>query len=404
MDDDLPTQALPEHLPLRCVLMRGGTSKGVFLRAADLPSDPRQRDRVILALFGSPDPRQIDGLGGADILTSKVAIIGPPSRPDADVDYTFGQVSITEPVVDYDMNCGNISAAVGVYAIEEGLVRPTDPLTHVRVHNTNTRTVFTVSVPTLHGMPQVEGECRIDGVPGTGAEILLDYAGTAGAATGALLPTGRVRDSLTVPALRRSLEVSLVDLANLCLFVRAQDLGLAGTEGPGDLPASALDSIAAVKEAAAAVVGVRPDGLIPIPVLVAPPATYTTFLGTTVDAASVDLVARVVGGRPLVLHKAYPGTAAACTATAAAIPGTIPADVARPRAPGRWVIGHPSGTMTVASEVAEAGGTYRVARAAYARTARRLLDGVAYVRVRALEPDRVSARLLGARGGDTVNA
>ncbi len=150
--------------------------------------------------------------------------------------------------------------------------------------------------------------------------------------------------------------------------------------------------------------GVRPDGLIPIPVLVAPPATYTTFLGTTVDAASVDLVARVVGGRPLVLHKAYPGTAAACTATAAAIPGTIPADVARPRAPGRWVIGHPSGTMTVASEVAEAGGTYRVARAAYARTARRLLDGVAYVRVRALEPDRVSARLLGARGGDTVNA
>src|SRR5579875_3301065 len=127
MDDDLPTQALPEHLPLRCVLMRGGTSKGVFLRAADLPSDPRQRDRVILALFGSPDPRQIDGLGGADILTSKVAIIGPPSRPDADVDYTFGQVSITEPVVDYDMNCGNISAAVGVYAIEEGLVRPTDP-------------------------------------------------------------------------------------------------------------------------------------------------------------------------------------------------------------------------------------------------------------------------------------
>src|SRR5579884_2257892 len=117
MDDDLPTQALPEHLPLRCVLMRGGTSKG--------------------------------------------AIIGPPSRPDADVDYTFGQVSITEPVVDYDMNCGNISAAVGVYAIEEGLVRPTDPLTHVRVHNTNTRTVFTVSVPTLHGMPQVEGECRI---------------------------------------------------------------------------------------------------------------------------------------------------------------------------------------------------------------------------------------------------
>ena len=225
---------MSEQVAIRCVIMRGGTSRALFLRANDLPADPRARDAVVLALFGSPDPRQIDGLGGADILTSKVAVIGPASRGDADVDYTFGQVSIREPVVDYDINCGNISAAVGVYAIEEGYVRATDPITAVRVHNTNTGKVFVAYVPVREGRPAIEGECVVDGVPATGAEIVLDYTGTVGAATGRLLPTGRPRDVLDVPLLGRSMQVSIVDVANLCVVVAATDVGMTGTEEPAE--------------------------------------------------------------------------------------------------------------------------------------------------------------------------
>ncbi len=383
---------MSEQIPIRCILMRGGTSKGVFLRSNDLPADPAMRDRLILALFGSPDPRQIDGLGGADILTSKVAIMGPPTRPDADVDYTFGQVSISEAVVDYDINCGNLSAAAGVYAVEEGFVRATDPVTRVRVHNTNTRKVFAATVPTRNGGPVVEGDCAIDGVPGTGAEILLDYADTAGAATGTLLPTGRVRDALRVPSLGTTIDVTIVDLANLCIFFSPSALGMTGTEGPRELTARLIDAMVAVKEAAAAHLGIPVDGLIPLPVAVAPPVTYTTFLGTTVEAASIDLLVRLVGGRPPMLHKAFAGTAAACTAVAAALPGSVPHATARLRPDGRCILGHPSGVMAVFADVRREDGAFRVETAAYSRTARRLLEGTAFVRTALLQPIATVAR------------
>ena len=376
-----------EQIAIRCVVMRGGTSKGVFLRSEDLPADPVARDRIILAVFGSPDPRQIDGLGGADILTSKVAILGPPSHPGADLDYTFGQVSITEPVVDYDINCGNLSAAVGVYAVEEGFVRPAEPVTRVRVHNTNTGKVFVASVPTRAGAPVVEGDCAIDGVPGTGAEVLLDYAGTAGAATGTLLPTGRVRDALDVPTLGASIAVTIVDLANLCVFFSAAAAGMAGTEGPQEMTPRIIEVMSAVKEAAAIRLGMSTSGLIPLPVAIAAPTSYQTFLGTTIDAGGIDLLARLVGGRPPMLHKTFPGTAAACTAVAAALPGSVPAAVARGDSGGRCVVGHPGGVMQVLAEVREEAGAYRVVRAAYARTARRLLEGHALVRMSRLHPE-----------------
>ncbi|MDR7482372.1 MAG: PrpF domain-containing protein [Armatimonadota bacterium] len=376
--------ALPmvgEQVPVRCVLMRGGTSKGVFLRTGDLPADPALRDRVILALFGSPDPRQIDGLGGADILTSKVAIIGPPTRPDADVDYTFGQVSITEPVVDYDINCGNLSAAVGVYAVEEGFVRPAEPLTPVRVHNTNTGKVYTALVPVRSGRPAVEGDCVVDGVPDPGAEILLDFAGAAGAATGRLLPTGAVRDVLPVAGLG-PVEVTIVDLANLCVFFPARAAGMSGTEGPQTFTARMLEAMMAVKEAAAGRLGVPRDGLVPLPVAVAPPAPFATLRGATVEARSVDLLVRLAGGRPPVLHKAFPGTAAACAAVAAVLPGSVPAAVARTGGGDRIRLGHPSGIMVVAADARPGPrGDWQVLRAAYARTARRLMEGYAFVRL-----------------------
>lgn len=367
-----------EQQAIRCVIMRGGTSRALFLRANDLPADPAVRDAVILALFGSPDPRQIDGLGGADILTSKVAIIGAPSRPDAEVDYTFGQVSITEPVVDYDINCGNISAAVGVFAIEEGFVRAAEPLTSVRVHNTNTRKVFVAHVPVRAGAPLVEGDCVVDGVPGSGAEILLDYAGTSGAATGALLPTGRERDRLDVAHLQRTVDASIVDLANLCVFVAAPDVGMTGTEGPAEFSAGQLEAMMAVKEAAADRLGLSRDGLVPLPVAVAPPAHYRTYAGGEVQSAESDLLARLAGGRPPMLHKAFPGTAGAALAVAVRIPGTVPASVARPGADDRVVIGHPSGLLVTRARVA--GPPWVVEQAGYSRTARRLMEGYAMVR------------------------
>ena len=374
--------AQPEQVSIPFVLMRGGTSKAVFLNIEDLPADRAAWEPIVLSLFGSPDPRQIDGLGGADLLTSKLAVIGPPTRDDADLDYTFAQVSITEPVVDYDINCGNISAAVGAYAIEERFVRPTDPVTLVRIHNTNIGRVLLAEVPVLGGHPVVDGDEVVDGVPGTGAPIVLDYADAVGGATGSLFPTGRQRDALTVPGLGGEVEASIVDIGNLCVFFPASSADVVGTEGPSDLSPGQLARFVAVKEAAAALLDLASDGLVPIPVAVSPPAPYACYgTGRPVSADDVDIVARVVGGRPPVMHKAFPGTASVTTAVAAMIDGTTVAAAARPRGDGEPVrVGHPSGVVTVWATVNAGETGWSVERAAYTRTARRLAEGRAFVR------------------------
>ncbi|MBI4729969.1 MAG: 3-methylitaconate isomerase [Acidobacteria bacterium] len=369
----------PQQIPIPYVLMRGGTSKAVFLHAADLPQDPAARDRMILAVFGSPDPRQIDGLGGADLLTSKLAIIGPPSRDGADLDYTFGQVSVSEPAVDYDINCGNISAAVGAYAVDEGLVGVTGPEAVVRVHNTNTGRVFVAHVPVTGGEAAIEGDLTVEGVPGTGAPILLDYAEAAGGATGALLPTGRAVDLVRVAG--KPVEVSLVDIGNLSVFFSAEAFSMTGTEGPSDMTREQFDRIASLKDAAAALAGVGGGGLTPVPVAVGSPASYTCFgTGERVAADTIDLVARVIGGRPPVVHKAYPGTVGVCTAIAAAIPGTVVARTSTWAGECPLTIGHPSGRMPVWGRVRADGDGWVIEQAAYARTARRIADGSVFVR------------------------
>ncbi|MHB0869781.1 MAG: PrpF domain-containing protein, partial [Chloroflexota bacterium] len=267
---------------IRCVFMRGGTSRGAYLLQKDLPRDPRLRDRVILAIYGSPDPRQIDGLGGADSLTSKVAIIAPSSRSDADVDYTFGQVSIANPVVDYQGNCGNICSGVGPFAVDEGLVPVTEPITRVRIYNTNTKKVIVAEVPVKEGKALVEGDCAIDGVPGTGARIMLDFVDSGGAVTGRLLPTGRVRDTIQVEDRRYT--VSLVDAANPGIFVRAGDLGLKGTELAGEIDANPwlLQELESIRSIGAEMIGLvqdRRDGTrlspaVPKVAFVSPPHEY----------------------------------------------------------------------------------------------------------------------------------
>lgn len=374
---------------IRAVLMRGGTSRGVFFLQPDLPGDPELRDRVILKVFGGGDPygRQVDGLGGAVSTTSKVVIVGPPSVPDADVDFTFGQVSVTEPLVDYGGTCGNLTAAVGPFALEEGLVRGTDPVTTVRIWQVNTRKRIHAHVPTRHGLPEVEGEYAIDGVPGTGARIALDFLDPAGSVTGRLLPTGRASEVLDVPEVG-AVTVSLVDAVNPVVFVRPWDVGLRGTETPEEVDGDPelLRRLERVRSHAAVRLGIAPTPEeatrrspgIPKLAWVSVPATYRSTRGTVVDAGAVDLVGRILSmGR---LHRAYALSGAACTAVAAQVEGTVVHEALRGQArDGRVRIGHPAGVLEVAASVHARGGEWVVEKVTTYRTARRLMEGYALV-------------------------
>jgi 2-methylaconitate cis-trans-isomerase PrpF len=373
---------MAEMSPIKVAIMRGGTSKGVFFNEVDLPADWALREHVILAVMGSPDPRQIDGLGGADPLTSKVCIIGPGAEHGADVTYTFGQVGIDEPYVALGGNCGNLSAAVAVYAIEAGYVLPHEPETVVRIWSTNAKQLLIAYVPVRNGRPAVEGSYAIAGVPGTGAEIRMDYSGTTGATTGKLLPTGNPTDSLYVPELGQNVSVSIVDVAKATCFFHAQEIGLKGTESPDEFTPEILDRFWAIRKAAAIASGLGPNSRQPAPVAVAESAGYTNYVSKEhVDAATMSFAARRVIGPPPRLHKAFASTGAVCTAAAASIAGTVVNRVCADISDGIVKIGHPSGVFPVHLRL-HADGT--LAEASYSRTARRLLEGVAYVPTRVL--------------------
>jgi 2-methylaconitate cis-trans-isomerase PrpF len=366
--------------------MRGGTSKAVFLRECDVPADPSKRNRFLLAIFGSPDQRQIDGLGGADPLTSKCALIGPSSRDDADIDYTFAQIGIEEAYVSYEIICGNISAATGVYAIEEGLVRAHESVTTVRVHNTNTGSILRIKVPIQNGMPRIEGDFEIDGVPGTGAEIALDYSSTAGGASGKLLPTGNVIDTLLVKSLGRNVNVSIVDVGTICVFFRAEDLGLIGTELPSQFTSVQHSAAEEIRHAAAKLAGLsQSDGknITPFQIMVAPPREHMSLTGSQIVATEIDFVARQLNGDGWV-HKAFSGGASTCTSVAAQIEGTVVQQCSAIQAfPRRVRIGHPSGVLPIfahveRSDVSDSG--WMVREVHFSRTVRRLMDGTAYIR------------------------
>ncbi len=373
---------------IRCAILRGGTSKAMFLMENDLPRDHAARDKVILKVFGSPDVRQIDGLGGADPLTSKLAIIGPSSRPDADVDYTFGQVSINKPYIDYSGNCGNISSAVGPFAIDEGLVRCQEGITTVRIHNTNTGKLIIADVPTVDGKAAVLGDCVCDGVPGTGAMIMLDYSDTTGAVTKKLLPTGNPVDVLEIPGFGK-IEASLVDVANPMVFVRAKDLGLTGIETPQQVNSNPelLKTLESIRGAAAVIMGMAKDPAealelvpaFPMIAFVSPPQDYTDFTtGNPIKASDVDVVSRLMFMQ--VIHKTYAGTGTVCTGSAAVIPGTVVYEqINKPREKKLLRIGHPAGVIDIemASDLAD--GKVAITRAAISRTARRIMDGSVYV-------------------------
>lgn len=360
-----------------CTIMRGGTSKGVFFLEHDLPADQAQRDRLLLSVMGSPDPRQIDGLGGADHLTSKIVIVDKSDDPAADVIYTFGQVGIDLPYVSYSANCGNLSAAVGVFAIQVGLVAAVAPVTTVRIFNTNTQQLLISHVPVAGGMPLVNGDYAIAGVPGTGAEIRLDFARTQGATTGKMLPSGQPRDELFVPELGKSITVSFVDVAKVTMYFHARDIGMRGTESPEAFTPEILDLFWAIRNAGARHIGLSPESRLPHPVSVVAPADYVNYMTQLpVRADEVSFVARRIGGPPPRLHKAFAATGAVCTAVAANLSGTVVHEVAHQFDDGIVRIGHPTGVFPVRISLGPEGD---IREASYSRTARRIMDGAVYV-------------------------
>ena len=379
---------MTQNHSLAFALMRGGTSKGVFLREGDVPSDREELVPLILNIFGSPDRRQIDGMGGADKLTSKVAIIGSPRLPDTDLTYLFGQVGILAPEVDFKPNCGNLTSAVAVYAIQEGLVKPIEGSTTVRIHNLNTDKIIRAEVQVENGVPRIEGDLEIGGVPGTGAPISLDFSQAAGSATGKLLPLGAPTVSIPIPD-HGSFDVSVVDCANLVVFVTADQLGMRGTETPAEIDADKplIARMNAIRKEVAHRVGLgeywdsRIAPALPLLLVVQRSMSYNIFTtGARIDADELDLLCRAYATGST--HQALPTTATACLGAACRIEGSIPYLHLAARASTRDLIevGHPSGIIRVESRIDVSAGAPVVSMAKIFRTARRLADGNVYLR------------------------
>lgn len=372
------------------VFMRGGTSKAVVFRQTDLPAAQAERDVIFLSVIGSPDPngRQLDGMGGGLSSLSKVCMLGPPSRPDADVDYTFAQIPIRGTAVDYSGNCGNMSSAMGPAAVDFGLVgAPQSGEAVVRIHNTNTGKIIISRFPMAGGIPVSDGEMVIDGVAGSAAPVRLDFTDPGGTKTGHLLPTGRVVDWLEVPGLGR-VEATLIDAANPCVFVRAADLGKTGTELPEALERDTdfLTAMEAIRCAASVAMGIAPDAetavsipSVPKVAMIAPAQDAPTLSGRVIGAGEMSFVIRMISiGQP---HRAVPVTGAVCIGVASRVPGTLPAQLCSP-GDGPVRVAHPSG-VTVVDAVVEVDGdpAQAVARSgAVFRTARKLFEGMVYYR------------------------
>ena len=368
---------------LRAVFMRGGTSKAVMFRRDDLPANPKDWDPIFLEVMGSPDPngRQLDGMGGGISSLSKICIIGPPSRPDADVDYTFAQIGVRDTFVDYGANCGNMSSAVGPFALDEGLVTaPANGEATVRIHNTNTSKIIISRFPVEQGSLAVTGDIEIDGIAGKAAPIRLEFLEPGGARTGKLLPTGNPVDDLDLGG-QGSVRASCVDAANPCVFVAASSVGMSGDELPDvlDNDAAFLARMEAIRCAASVRMGIAPDldqarrmTGIPKVAMVTGPRAGRTLSGRELTASDADIWVRMISvGLP---HRATPITGAICLAVASRIPGSIPASMAKSNGPIR--IAHPSGVTLVDAGVSSSGdGVVRADYGAVYRSARRLFEG-----------------------------
>lgn len=370
-----------EKIP--CVYMRGGTSKAVIFHEKDLPTDQSKWDEIFLKVMGTPDVKQIDGMGGTVSSTSKIAIVSPCEREDADVNYTFRQVDIVIANVDKKANCGNISSAIGPFAIDEGLVAAVEPITVVRVLNTNTNKIIEEHVRVRNGRAMVHGEEQIKGVPGTGSRIDMYFLKPSGAVTGKLLPTGNKKDILEIPEYGK-IEVSIVDCSNTIVFIRAQDLGIKGTELT-ELNANknVMEHIERIRCMAALKCGFvekwedarTKSTSLPKVSIVSAPQEYIDMDKNYTAAESMDVCVRAISVGAL--HKAYPITVSIGTGAAALLEGTLVNEIVKPKASQRFVrLGHASGVTEVDIEMK----ADEVVKGGVSRTARRIMDGYIYIR------------------------
>ena len=379
-----------KQLKLPAVFMRGGTSNAVVFNQNDLPQDRALWDQVFLAAIGSPDPngRQLDGMGGGVSSLSKVCVVGPPTRPDADIDYTFAQVQVKEAKVDYTANCGNMSSAMGPFAVDEGIVKVSGREALVRIHNTNTKKIIHALFSVDDGLAAVDGDLAIPGVSGTGSPVKLEFRDPGGATTGKLLPTGNVVDTLDVPGVGK-IRVSMVDAANATVWVNAKDIGLTGIELPEPLEANAaaMQKLSAIRIAASVAMGIAPNveeaakrKSVPFIGFVSAPQDAKLLSGETIKADEIDLTGRVISnGQP---HRALPLTVSLCMAVASRLEGSVVSEVLRkgPNAEAPIRIGMPSGILTVAATVGRKDGVWHAEQGAFYRTQRRMFEGQVLVR------------------------
>jgi 2-methylaconitate cis-trans-isomerase PrpF len=365
-----------------CTIMRGGTSKGIFLMEKDLPRDAALRDRIIMAILGSPDFRQIDGLGGADSLTSKLALIAPAAEPDRDINYTFGAVGIEKAFVDYSANCGNISSAVGPYAVDKGLVKAVEPFTVVRIYNTNTKKMIHAKVPVKKGKFTPDGDYAIAGCPGTGARIELSFMDPGGATTGRLLPTGHAVDEVILESGERY-AATIVDAGNPTAFIRAEDLKLRGDELPAefDKDTATRTTLEAIRKKVGELMGIPVSQSIPKISFIAAARDFRTATEEMIGKGSVSLLARLMAmGK---MHKTFAITAGIPAAIAAVIPDSVVNRVVSGDSPvsasTEIVIGHPSGTMDLKVDARFGNDGLFIVSCTVGRTARRIMDGRVYV-------------------------
>jgi hypothetical protein len=382
-----------KQIRIMAVYMRSGTSKGLFFLDSDLPADPVQRDALLLRTIGSPDRygKHIDGLGGGTSSTSKVVILSRSARADCDVDYRFGAAAIDAPAIDWSGNCGNLSAAVGPFAIGSRLVdAPANGVATVRIWQANIDKKIIAHVPMQDGEVQELGDFELDGVAFPAAEVKLEFldpaADEADGAGGAMFPTGHRIDRLAVPGLG-AIEATLINAGNPTIFVDAAALGLKGTELQAEVNGNAAllalaERIRAHGAVAMGLVDTAEQATAARPhtpklAYVAQPAPYTAADGRRVDAARIDLLARIFSMGHL--HHAMTGTGAVALAAAAALPGTVVHRVAPVGADGRVRFGHPSGCLSVGAEAEQRGSEWAVTKVLMSRSARRLMEG--WVRV-----------------------
>ncbi len=375
---------MAKQVRIPAVFMRGGTSKGVFFRSQDLPDSQAQRDAIFAAALGSPDPygRQLDGLGGGSSSLSKVMIVEPAQGDDAalaDIVYTFVQVPVAGRVMDYSGNCGNLTAAVGPYAVDTGLVSVADGPVVLRLLNRNTGKIIRASFTVQQGEAVAAGSLAIPGVGGTGALIQLDFLTPAGAKTGKLLPTGHVTDTLVLGH-GKTVTVSCVDASNPVVFVEGAALGLTRVPSPTDLQADTalMGTLDRVRRLGGVRMGLA-EGPNAVPLanpkiaVLFPASDQPAFGLAGLTAGSMDLMALVLSMEKV--HAALPVTTALCMVVAAALPGTVPARLARGRESLRLRIGNPSGVVEALADLAWGGDDWQVRSAGLVRTARRLMEG-----------------------------